>query len=381
MTTLTHFRLGHSTEARTHAATGRTSVPWPAVVSFAVVMAFADGFWVTSLRGAVGAIERNQTPFWSWLRESALVLPIFVLAVLGAFTLALRLFGPAPRRPRAILATAALVLAAGTLVGVALLVASSAYDYHLQEKQLVMMDSMRGMCSGDCEFLQRASFWLQVRAVGYGSGLLLVTNVVVVGWMVAVRGGRLDLSKPRPEAKPSTAGSTRSTRLDDVRAFLAAGLVGSAVVHAAVVPEHLTEWSSAGVFFVVLTAAELAVAIQVGARLQRTVLAAAAVVSAGPLLVWAYSRSFGMPFGPEAGVPESIGLADCAAVVLEVGTLFAAVILLRGNGWLRRRTAVSAHVNRLVLVAVVAIMVIGLGGTSLEWFSLTSGVTEMVHGH
>jgi hypothetical protein len=42
---------------------------------------------------------------------------------------------------------------------------------------------------------------------------------------------------------------------------------------------------------------------------------------------------------------------------------------------------VSAHVNRLVLVAVVAIMVIGLGGTSLEWFSLTSGVTEMVHGH
>jgi len=204
---------------------------------------------------------------------------------------------------------------------------------------------------------------------------------VVVGWMVAVRGGRLDLSKPRPEAKPSSAGSTHSTRLDDVRAFLAAGLVGSAVVHAAVVPEHLTEWSSAGVFFVVLTAAELAVAIQVGARLQRTVLAAAAVVSAGPLLVWAYSRSFGMPFGPEAGVPESIGLADCAAVVLEVGALFAAVILLRGNGWLRRRTAVSAHVNRLVLVAVVAIMVIGLGGTSLEWFSLTSGVTEMVHGH
>jgi hypothetical protein len=308
-----------------------------------------------------------------------------VLAVLGAFTLAQRWFGPAPRKAKPLLATAALVAGAGTLAAIALLVGSSVYDYHLQSQLLVMMDSMRGMCSGSCDALQRASFWLQVRSVGYGSVLLVVTNIVVVGWIVAVRGGRLNLAKVpasvqvQPEGEAVAAPGTRTSRLDDVRVFLVAGLLGSAVIHAAVVPEHLTEWAAAGVFFVVLTGAELAVAIQVGARMHRMVLLAAAVVSAGPLMLWAYSRSFGMPFGPEAGVPESIGLADCAAGVLEIGTLIAAVFLLRGTGSLRRRAPVSAHANWLVLVAVIAVMVLGLGGTGLDWFSFTNGVTEMVH--
>lgn len=386
MTTFAHSRLGHWAQERAGATTGRSSVPWSAVVSLAVVMAFADGFWITSLRGAVGAIERAQSPFASWLRESALVVPVFVLAVLGAFTLAQRWFGPAPRKAKPLLATGALVAGAGTLAAIALLVGSSLYDYHLQSQLLVMMDSMRGMCSGSCDALQRASFWLQVRSVGYGSLLLVVTNIVVVGWMIAVRGGRLNLAtapsrqvRVQSEEGTSVAHGARSSRLDDVRVFLAAGLLGSAVIHAAVVPEHLAEWGAAGVFFVLLTGAELAVAIQVGARMQRMVLLAAAAVSAGPLMLWAYSRTFGMPFGPEAGVPESIGLADVAAGVLELGTLIAAVLLLRGSGSLRRRTPVSSHANWLVLVAVIAVMVLGLGGTGLDWFSFTNGVTEMVH--
>ena len=41
----------------------RTSVPWATVLTLAVVLAYADGFWMTSLRGAVGAIERTQGPF------------------------------------------------------------------------------------------------------------------------------------------------------------------------------------------------------------------------------------------------------------------------------------------------------------------------------
>ena len=44
----------------------RLTVPWLTVLPFAVVMAYADGFWMTSLRGAVGAIERTDEPFTSW---------------------------------------------------------------------------------------------------------------------------------------------------------------------------------------------------------------------------------------------------------------------------------------------------------------------------
>lgn len=127
---------------------GRLTVPWPTVLSVAAVLAYADGFWMVSLRGAVGSIERTQEPFATWLRESTLVLPVFVFAVLGALTLALHLFGSVLRTLRSVLATALLIATAGTLVGIAEMAASSAYDYHLQSSQLQLMASMGGACAG-----------------------------------------------------------------------------------------------------------------------------------------------------------------------------------------------------------------------------------------
>ena len=123
----------NATTERPGTLRGRLSaVPWLTVVPLAVLLAYADGFWVVSLRGAAGSIERTQEPFVTWLRESTLALPLFVLAVLGALTLAARWFGPVLRRPKTVVATVLLVVAAGTLVGVAALAASSAYDYQLQ---------------------------------------------------------------------------------------------------------------------------------------------------------------------------------------------------------------------------------------------------------
>ena len=176
----------------------RLAVPWSTVVLLAVVLAYADGFWMTSLRGAVGAIERTQGPFISWLRESTLLLPVFVLAVLAALTLAMRWFGPVLRRTRTVVATGLLVVAAGSLVGIAAMAASSAYDYHLQSNLLQAVGSMNhsGGPAG-VEAQQQASLGLQVRAVGLGSAILLATNLVLVGWVVAFRGGRLDVSKTR----------------------------------------------------------------------------------------------------------------------------------------------------------------------------------------
>src|SRR6185369_14479310 len=150
----------------------RQGVPWLTVVPLAVALAYADGFWLVALRGAVGSIERTGQPFASWLRESTLTLPMFVFAVLGALTAAARWFGPVVRKPKTIVVTALLVVAAGTLVGIAGLVASSAYDYHLQAIQLQLMDSMRSMPSmpsmGSTAQQQQASLRLQVRAVGLG---------------------------------------------------------------------------------------------------------------------------------------------------------------------------------------------------------------------
>jgi hypothetical protein len=359
-----------STRERPGATSGSRAVPWLTVLPLAVVMAYGDGFWMTSLRGAVGSIERTQGPFATWLRESTVLLPVFVFAVLGAITLALHWFGPV-LKPRAFVATALTIVAAGTLVGIAQVAANSAYDYYLQSNTLQLMDSMRYSSAGSLVALQQqASLGLQVRAVAYGAAIILATNIVLVGVVLAFRGGRLDVSRTRP------VNHAPGSRVENLRLLLAAGLVGSAAIHAAVLPEHLTEWPAAGVFFVALAAAELAVAALLLARPGPAALLAAAAVSVGPLVLWLYSRSLGLPFGPDAGVPEQAGMADLASCVLEIGTLICAVILIRGS-WARRRPA-SGHIMSLALVAVIAVTTAGLAGSGLTWLDFGSSADQTV---
>jgi len=188
----------NTTTERPGTLRGRLSIPWLTVVPLAVVLAYADGFWLISLRGAAGAIERTGEPFMTWFRESTLTLPVFALAVIGALILAARWFGPVLRTWRTVVATALLIVAASTVVGIAEVAVSSAYDYYLQSAQLQLMGSMPSMSSmGSTAQLQQASLALQVRAVGYGGVLLLVTNLALVGWVVALRGGQLDVIKTR----------------------------------------------------------------------------------------------------------------------------------------------------------------------------------------
>jgi hypothetical protein len=368
-----------NTTIRPGSRQGQLTVPWSMIILLAAVMAYADGFWQTTVRGAVGAIERTQQPFASWWRESTLALPVFVFAVLAAMTLALRRFGPELRKPKSVAMTGLLIVAAGTVAGMTQIAVSSAYDYHLQSDQMAMMDSMHGICVGTQSCLaqgQRSTLAAHARALGYVSGLLLVTNLVLVGWVMAIRGGRLKVGIPRsqPEDDAGTHLISRS-RAEDLRLLLVVGLLGSAAIHAAVVPEHLTEWTAAGMFFILLTAAELAVAGMLLARHRRTGLLAAVVVSLGPLLLWVCSRAVGLPFGPEAGTPESIGVPDIVACVLEVGTLLAAVAFLRVAGWLRRPAA-SLHVRALTVVAVIAVTVIGLAGVAPTWFDVLGGADD-----
>ena len=125
----------------------RPGVAWWTVLPLAALMAYGDGFWMMSLREAAGAIERMDSPFEAWLRESTLVLPVFVIAVLVATSVALARFGRAPRRTRAVVITTLLVVAAGTIAGVVGLAVSSAYDYHLQVDPLGRheRDAQRGL--------------------------------------------------------------------------------------------------------------------------------------------------------------------------------------------------------------------------------------------
>lgn len=175
-------------------------VPWPTAAVLAVLLCYADGFWLTSLQGAVGAISRNQRPFANWALHSTLMLPVFAVAVVAALAFAQRRFGAAPHTRARTTRTALLVAAAGTLVGVLQTAASTVYDYQLQSAQLLSTEASHfhtlvpdtpGTCGGVCESLN-LTFDVDVRGIGYLAVVLLVTDLVIVGWIVAMRGGRLE---------------------------------------------------------------------------------------------------------------------------------------------------------------------------------------------
>ncbi len=189
-----------------HRQTPRLSVSWATVIVCAVVIAAVDGYWATSLRGAVGAIEVSQSPFRSWMRDSTLMLPLFVLAVVAALALTRRWVGQSHRELVQLSVAALLTIVFTSVVSIGGVATTSAYDYNIQASQLgqihkshittafvdpgAAIPTTKGTCTGLCS-ARHATLMAHVRAVGYASIVILITNLVLVAWVLALRGGRL----------------------------------------------------------------------------------------------------------------------------------------------------------------------------------------------
>ncbi|CAN5275347.1 hypothetical protein BH20ACT16_BH20ACT16_04330 [soil metagenome] len=111
-----------------------------------------------------------------------------------------------------------------------------------------------------------------------------------------------------------------------------AGLAATAgVIHFVATVEHISaDWELA-VFFALIGAAQLGI----GWRIFRDggdsrLLKLAALGSLAVALLWVFSRTTGIPFGPESGVSK-VGVGDTIATVLEFAfAALVAVILWRG---------------------------------------------------
>jgi len=347
-------------------------VPWSMVGALAVVLAMADGFWSVSLQGAVGHIGNAQHPFAAWLRDSLLVLPLSLLAVLAAVVLANRLAERQARKSARTLPTVVLVAGLASLPGVAMLALHGWTDYLLQAHGLGMSTNMSGTCDGTClTDLQQTAASVQLKALVTGTLLLLITNLLAVAWAAAFLGGRL----------PTRAGSRvrlrRSPPLDALQLALIAALVGSAIIHFAVVPEHLAEWRLAGVSFFELGLAQLTAAVAVAVSTSRGTLYAAAALSAIPLVVWTVSRTTGLPIGPEPGVPESLGAADLAVAILEAVCLAVALARLRSH---RPRAALAAPDLLARAGSLCAVATITGLGLAAVWLPAEEARPAMDHG-
>ena len=193
----------------------RLGVSWPTIILFAVVISYVNGFWVTSLQGAVGSLARSEPPFQRWLRDSTIMVAFYAAAVLVAVLLARRWFG---RNPRALVrggTAAVLIIAACTFVGIAEVANSAAYDYHLQTQHIDTVagfnhaqhtatptDSQTDACVGTCAAKQ-STLGLHIRAVTKASALILATTTLLVLWLLAVAGDAL-WRRPRTDHRRGT---------------------------------------------------------------------------------------------------------------------------------------------------------------------------------
>jgi hypothetical protein len=140
---------------------------------------------------------------------------------------------------------------------------------------------------------------------------------------------------------------------------LAALSVGAAAIHFAVVFEHFAEYTLYGVFFLVISWAQLIWPAVLFWRPSRLWLSLGIAGNAVILAVYVASRTVGLPFGPDLRNAESVGALDVVSCVLEFGLIVGCAALLwrpslADRPVARRGALASAAALVAVPVAVIA---------------------------
>jgi len=167
------------------------------------------------------------------------------------------------------------------------------------------------------------------------------TGAAVAGhWRSAFRG---HAGRYGARAQPTSA----AAELTIVAALL---MLASSVIHAAVTAGHFAEYWLFGILFAVVSLLQAMWTAQVYSKpLDVRLLVAGAAGSAALIVVWAISRTTGLPFGPHPGEPEPVGPADVMAVVVETLSVLVIGAMLV---CMRRRAGL---LPRAVLAVVIAI--------------------------
>ncbi len=145
------------------------------------------------------------------------------------------------------------------------------------------------------------------------------------------------------------------------RPYIAGGLaalsVGAAVIHFAVIFEHFREYILYGVFFLVISWAQLIWAAAVLWRPSRLWLSLGIAGNALVLAVYVASRSTGLPIGPDLSHPEPVGGLDVVSGILELALIAGCAAVLwwpsLADRPVRPRSAFAAVASLLALPALV----------------------------
>ncbi len=170
-------------------------------------------------------------------------------------------------------------------------------------------------------------------------------------------------SEPAVDSRPPAEHAPTTVR-DVARTVAAVAMLGSSIIHFAFAPDHLSEQTSHGAFFLVMGWTQLlgAAALAFRWRPQRAWLLGTAGLNLGIAALWLLSRTAGLP-GEE---PEAVAFPDSLATGLEVLAALAALSV--AFGWLsnrsvgRRGFALTAVPAVAMAAMVTASVVPALGG-------------------
>ncbi|HMG25657.1 MAG TPA: hypothetical protein VKH36_02460 [Acidimicrobiia bacterium] len=155
-----------------------------------------------------------------------------------------------------------------------------------------------------------------------------------------------------------------------LRWLLAALSLGAGVIHFAVSGEHYELSWAHGMFFAVVAWLQLSWAVAVVLRPSRSLLIAGVLLNAGILGVWAVSRVWGVPIGPEAWTPESIALSDALSSACELGIVALALAVLVRPAMAQRQ-----------LRPAVAVPVVGIAGLGVAVISSLAFTPALASSH
>jgi hypothetical protein len=158
-----------------------------------------------------------------------------------------------------------------------------------------------------------------------------------------------------------------------LRWLLAALSLGAGVIHFAVSGGHFDIGWTHGAFFAVVAWLQLSYAVGVVLRPTRRLLTAGAVLNAGIIGVWAMSRIWGVPVGPNAWTPESVSLADALSTGFEAGIVVLSLAVLA-------RPALAHHKVRPSF-ATAGLGITGLAVAVVSTVALTPSFASDHHGN
>jgi hypothetical protein len=149
----------------------------------------------------------------------------------------------------------------------------------------------------------------------------------------------------------------------DAIVVLLTGLgLAAALIHVEAAFDHLHEYALYTPAFVLLAAAQAVWALKLLRHPSRLWLLAGLVLAVGVILLWAASRTTGIPIAPVPWKPETIEPVDAAATLDEITTALAIGLLLATDDHPERWPRWGRHVGPVLGIVFGLTLLLAVGG-------------------